>query len=335
MKPGLLALLSGLVLLAAFCYRLGFRVRPRPAWAWHAQAGCLRGKRWVDGQAAMSITTAFWRVLASLTATAAISPGAAAGQAGACTRGPVLPAYAHNDYSNSHPLHDALDLGFRGVEAHVLLRGGELRVAHDASGTRPGRNLEALYLRPLRVIVQRCGHILAPSIPFLLNVELKEHSRAAYDSLVALLQRYSDLLEARLADRSTPPVVVILVGWHPQLTGSHSERGYQLWRQQRITALSPSAETDSATLVRLVSLDYGKTIGWSGRGRPPERAASWLARLRAAKGEGPGRLARAYNVPIDPAVYRLLLEAGVDLIGTKRLLASRQVLLTLGAASSQ
>jgi hypothetical protein len=42
---------------------------------------------------------------------------------------------------------------------------------------------------------------------------------------------------------------------------------------------------------------------------------------------------RAYNVPVDPAVYRLLLEAGVDLIGTKRLLAAQQVLLTLGATS--
>ena len=106
-------------------------------------------------------------------------------------------------------------------------------------------------------------------------------------------------------------------------------------RQSRSSSLSPGSGTPSATAVRLVSLDYGKTIGWSGRGPLPERAASWLARLRAAKGEGTGRLARAYNVPIDPAVYRLLLEAGVDLIGTKRLVASPQVLLTLGAASSR
>jgi hypothetical protein len=84
------------------------------------------------------------RILASLTATVAMSPCPADGQARACTRGPVLPAYAHNDYANPHPLHDALQIGFRGVEADVLLRGGELRVAHDASSTRPGRNLEAL-----------------------------------------------------------------------------------------------------------------------------------------------------------------------------------------------
>jgi glycerophosphoryl diester phosphodiesterase len=277
------------------------------------------------------ITTTYGRVLACLVATAA-SPCPAGGQASACTGGQVLPAYAHNDYANPHPLSDALELGFRGVEADVLLRGGELRVAHDASAARPGRNLEALYLRPLRTIVQQCGHVLAPSTPFLLNVELKERSRPAYDSLLALLERYVDLFEPRLADGAGPPVEIILVGWYPPAEHSTPDLQYQLWRQQRITTLSRDSGTQSRA-VRLVSLDYGKTIGWSGRGPPPERAASWLARLRAAKGEGAGRLVRAYNVPVDPAVYRLLLEAGVDLIGTKRLSAAQQVLLTVGAAS--
>ena len=262
-----------------------------------------------------------------------ISPCPAGGQATACTLGPVLPAYAHNDYANPRPLYDALELGFRGVEADILLRGGELRVAHDASETRPGRSLEALYLRPLRAIVGQCGRVIPRSTPFLLNVELKERSPAGYDSLIALIERYNDLFETPPADSAGPPVEIILVGWYPPLADSTPDLGHQVWRQQQITTLSSGSGTESTTAVRLVSLDYGKTIGWAGRGPPPERAAGWLARLRAAKGEGPGRLARAYNVPIDPAVYRLLLEAGVDLIGTKRLLASRQLLLTLGATS--
>jgi hypothetical protein len=129
-----------------------------------------------------------------------ISPCPAGGQATACAFGPVLPAYAHNDYANPHPLYDALELGFWGVEADILLRGGELRVAHDASATRPGRSLEALYLRPLRAIVRKCGHVIPRSAPFLLNVELKERSRAGYDSLIALLERYTDLFETPSAD---------------------------------------------------------------------------------------------------------------------------------------
>jgi len=271
-------------------------------------------------------------VLVSVAAAAAIRPDFARAQI-ECTRSPVLPAYAHNDYENPHPLQDALKLGFRGVEADILLRGGELRVGHDAAETRAGRTLEAVYLRPLREIVQRCGHVLAGSTPFLLNIELKERSRATYDSLVNLLERYSDLFGSVTGGTVVPPVQVILVGWYPPLSDSIPPLlEHRLWRQQRITKLSAAAGTQSAAAVRLVSLDYGKTIAWSGHGPPPIQAARWLTRLRAAKDEGGNRLARVYNVPVDPAVYRLLLEGGVDLIGTKRLSDSHQVLLTLGLA---
>ena len=272
------------------------------------------------------------RILATFLVAAAIGPGSGHAQVAACPRGSVLPAYAHNDYANSHPLHDALALGFQGVEADVLLRGGELRVGHDASATRPGRDLETLYLGPLREVIHRCGRVRT-SAPFLLNVELKERSQAGYDTLRALVERYADLFEPPPAGLEGPPVEIILVGWYPPLNDSTPNRESRLWRQQRLTTLSPDAGSEATPAVRLISLDYGKTIGWSGRGPSPDRAASWLARLRAAKDEGPGRLARAYNVPVDPAVYRLLLEGGVDLIGTKRLAESRQVLLTLGVAS--
>src|SRR5262245_53706552 len=86
----------------------------------------------------------------------------------------ALPAYAHNDYENARPLVDALDAGFRGAEADVFLVEGELRVAHERKQARPGRTLQALYLDPLRDVVARCGGVCADSLPFLLNVEIKE-----------------------------------------------------------------------------------------------------------------------------------------------------------------
>ena len=269
-------------------------------------------------------------VLASVAAAAAFRPASAQVD---CTRGPVLPAYAHNDYENPHPLEDALTLGYRGVEADILLRGGELRVGHAASETRARRTLDAMYLRPLREIVQRCAQVLAGSTPFLLNIELKERSRATYDSLITLLKRYPDLFGSVAGEAVVPPVRVILVGWYPPLADSLPPLfEHRLWRQQRITKLSAAEGAQSAAAMRLVSLDYGKTVAWSGHGPPPLRAERWLTRVRAAKEEGGDRLARAYNVPVDPAVYRLLLEGGVDLIGTKRLSDSREVLLRLGLA---
>ena len=125
-----------------------------------------------------------------------------------------VPAYAHNDYENPRPLHHALALGFRGVEADLVLRGGELRVAHSGAESKAGHTLETMYLRPLRAILYQCGRVLSPATTFLLNLELKERSRAAYDSLLALLQRYSDLFEEP-PTQSVAAVEIILVGWSP------------------------------------------------------------------------------------------------------------------------
>ncbi len=254
----------------------------------------------------------------------AITPGVTQAQGG-CHRAPTLPAYSHNDYENARPLHEALELGFRGVEADVVYRGGELRIGHDPAATRRGRNLENLYLQPLRAIVQRCSGVIGSAEPLLFNIELKERSRLTYDSLLATIGRYPDLFEA---DRPAgiPPVQVILVGWYPTPGDSMFEAAHSVWRQEKITSLSPDGGTRPSSAVRLVSLDYGKTIGWSGRGPPPEKASKWLAHLRAVGQESPGRLTRVYNAPVHPAVYRLLLEGGVDLIGTERLVASQGVL---------
>ena len=268
-------------------------------------------------------STASHRVAGCLVALA-IAPGATQAQ-GDCYGAPTLPAYSHNDYQNARPLHEALELGFRGVEADVIYRGRELRIGHDPADTRRGRNLEKLYLQPLRAIVQRCGSVLGSAGPLLFNIELKERSRPTYDSLLATIGRYPDLFEAG-PPGGTPPVQLVLVGWYPAPGDSMFEAAQGVGRQEKITSLSPEGRTRPSFAVRLVSLDYGKTIGWSGEGPPPEKASKWLAQLRAAGRERPGRLTRVYNAPVHPAVYRLLLEGGVDLIGTERLVASQGVL---------
>jgi hypothetical protein len=271
-----------------------------------------------------------WLLIATVGA-ATIIPCSAAAQAG-CPRPRILPAYAHNDYLNSRPLSQALSLGYRGVEADLVLRQGELRVAHDASEARRGRTLESMYLRPLRMILAQCGYIIDRSTPLLLNLELKERSRAAYDSLSTLMSRYKDLLEPNPVTHLAA-VEIFLVGWSPRSNLSESWDG-MMSLQYKVTTLRQAPARELTPEVRLISLDYGKTIRWSGEGPVPQLAASWLKLVQAAKGEGGERVARAYNVPVHPAVYRLLLEGGIDLIGTKHLERTQRLLLQINAVQT-
>lgn len=243
---------------------------------------------------------------------------------GGCPRG-VLPAYAHNDYQNTRPLTDALTLGFRGAEADVFLVDGVLRVGHDRRSARAGGTLEALYLAPLQALVARCGPLIAGGQPFLIALELKEASTATYDALLTLLGRYRPLLDTPLpASSGAPALAVVLVGWHPRAPCPDRAVDTLLGWQHRLTHADGSGLTRLNARVRLLSLDYGKTMGrwWvtaGGRRR-------WLAALRAAKASAPDRLLRVYNVPADRRIYTSLLEAGVDLIGTKQLLETSRIL---------
>jgi glycerophosphoryl diester phosphodiesterase len=227
---------------------------------------------------------------------------------------PRLPAYAHNDYDNPDPLTDALTLGYRGVEADVFLVDGVLRLGHDRRSARTGAPFETRYLMPLDSVLARCAPMRADGARFLLAVELKESSRVAYDSLVRSLARYPAVVAA---------TDVVLVGWHPE-PATLDAASMPLQHQYRLrTPDAMSGDTLDAG-VRLLSLDYGKTMGrWWVRASGRQR---WLAALRAVKTAHPTHLLRVHNVPADSAVYRALLEAGVDLIGTKTLPASARLL---------
>lgn len=243
-----------------------------------------------------------------------------------CEVGAPLPAYAHNDYENARPLFDALALGYQGVEADFHLVDGALLVAHDRHEVRPERTLESLYLAPLRGWIQRCGTILADGRPFQLNIEAKTEGYGAYHAMTAALARYRDMLTVVRDGREIPgPVQVVLVGWSPPLDELAAE-------PERLAAVQwyadhPEGVPDApAHLIRLISLDYGRITKWDGRGNPPADVQGMLARLVAARDAVPGRRARVHAVPVNGRVYQFLLAAGVDLIGSKDLSGTGQLL---------
>jgi hypothetical protein len=242
-----------------------------------------------------------------------------------CPRG-TLPAYSHNDYLNAHPLFDALALGYRGVEADVFLVKGELQLGHERRAAEEDGRFETRYLAPLRSLVARCGTLTADGQPFLLNVEIKEDSRATFDSLVALLERYSDLLTApvgnAVAKDRPPPVKIVLVGWYPP--GFADSVPVPLWRQTRLNRpdIPPADAADRS--VGLISLEFRKEMGrwWV----TPAKRRRWLSEIRATKAAFPAVPIRAYAVPVNERVYRELLESGVDLIGTNNLSETARLL---------
>lgn len=248
--------------------------------------------------------------LAGLAGLALAAPPAARAQAD-----PLDRAHAHNDYAHPRPLLDALAQGFNSVEVDVHLVGDELLVAHDADEVDPERTLEALYLAPLRDHIQRHGGSVHPGRPpLLLLIDIKTGAEVTYARLHPLLRRYADILAMHVGDLEVEgPVVAVLSGNRPRsalLAAPIRFAGFD----GRLADLEDSGGLPS-TFMPLVSQDWGAVSEWTGEGPPPPQLRRELARL-ADLAHAQGRRLRFWGSPDRPEVWRVLHDAGVDLINT-------------------
>lgn len=218
---------------------------------------------------------------------------------------PIL--HSHNDYLRERPLHQALDHGFRSVEADVFLIDGELRVAHERENTRPGRTLESLYLEPLRTRAQE------PGLDLILLVDIKAEGEAVYRELRARLPQYPYLTRWESGRRKAGKVMVILSGDRPIET-VRAEANRWVALDGRLPDLDGELDPE---LFPLVS-DSWSRLGWTS-GSPA--AGEALDRLRSAVGKAraKGVLLRFWGVPDRPALWGQLRDEGVPVIGTDQI----------------
>lgn len=238
---------------------------------------------------------------------------------------PLPNAHAHNDYEHKRPLLDALDQGFCSVEADIHLVDGRLLVAHNLSGTRADRDLESLYLAPLHERVKRHGgHVYPKASEFTLLVDIKTKAAETYAFLKPLLARHADMLTTYGPDGvRVGAVTVILSGNRPfeEMRGEASRMAAIDGRMSDLEGRDP------ASLIPLVSQQWGSLFKWRGTG---PMAEAELARLRelVAKAHAQGRRIRFWAIPDNPAGWEVLSRAGVDLLNTDHLAELRQFLVT-------
>jgi hypothetical protein len=158
-----------------------------------------------------------------------------------------------------------------------------------------------------------------------LTIEIKESSRLTYDEVVRVLSKYDGVF-TYLSGQPVRAIEVVMVGWVPP--DEDDLAGPSVLRQRHIASYGDTVTTDPTSRVALLSIDYGKTIGrpWRSKGG----RARWLAALAAAKRSAGMRRLRAHNVPPDSAIYRALLQHGVDLIGSKELRKSETIFTRMG-----
>jgi glycerophosphoryl diester phosphodiesterase len=226
---------------------------------------------------------------------------------------PLDQAHAHNDYLHERPLLDALDQGFRSVEADIFLVDGELLVAHTRRELVPGRTLQKLYLDPLRErVAKNQGSIYGDGKPFHLLIDLKTAGEPTYAALDKVLAEYAGML-SKVQDGEFHPgaIDISISGDRPIPTIAAAPLRYAGIDGR----LSDLGSDQPVHLMPIISDNWNLTFRWRGTGefKPAERQKlhDYVKQAHAA-----GRRIRFWASPDTPAAWRELQAAGVDMINT-------------------
>jgi len=234
---------------------------------------------------------------------------------------PLEQGHSHNDYWRTHPLFDALQLGFKSVEADVFLIDSTLQVGHERAALRPDQTLQSLYLDPLR---QLNGHYYTKPAELWLYVDFKNDGPATYAQLHKVLSRYRELLSTPGKPRAGG-VRVILTGGYPRQQ-ILADPNRLVFLDGQLTDLQPSL----AANIPAVNGNWKKTFRWDGVGSMP---AAEAARLRQLNDQAvrTGQKVRFWDLPAASAaqrqaVWRELLRYPALLVGADELTELKQVI---------
>ncbi len=243
--------------------------------------------------------------------------------AGALRRTRPIWTHSHNDYLRPRPLDDAIENGFRSVEADIWLDGGELIVGHDPVafvGT-----LQTLYLDPLQRIVDGRGSVYGDGLPIYLWIDIKSREAALRPLLREQLSHYPML-------RGPSPMVIAI------LTGDEESKAAYMKDRREPFACRDSNEVNRSDPPGDASwpwyaLRWRDYFDWDGRGEMPRPQRMLLWALVAHIHAG-GRMLRFWETPDSEKLWSELLDADVDMLGTddlprlRRFLAPPEALAT-------
>ena len=126
----------------------------------------------------------------------------------------TLNAHSHNDYEQKTPFLLAYNANFGSIEADIWAVNGELFVAHDSSGIKSERTLDALYLQPIVKLFRKNGGKAWSdhSSTFQLMIDLKTKVDPTLPLLVELLRKYPDVFNS---DVNKNAIAIVITGNRP------------------------------------------------------------------------------------------------------------------------
>ena len=232
-------------------------------------------------------------------------------------------AYAHNDYWHKRPLLDALDNGFTHVEADIYLRRSRLVVSHNPPLFRRKHTLEELYLRPLMARFEMAGANSPTSLDsVVLMIDIKSRGRRTLRALNKMIEKYRPVLTSCENGKICMRNLTLVITGHRALDLIGCEKARYVFVDADLKKMQDNRQ-DSTDLYMTASCKYSSLISWRGKGQIPLSQRYRLIEL-VDRAHACGAKVRLWGSPDKKRVWDFLINCGVDLINTDKLVALRE-----------
>lgn len=224
----------------------------------------------------------------------------------------VYVGHAHNDYQQKRPLKGALENGFLSIEIDVFLKNGKLKVAHVPLFLGCKKTLEEMYLNPLQERIASNGGTVykGDSTSLILMIDFKSPAEKIFPVLDSILRSFPDLFTKWENNMKT---------WGPLTIMNSGKKA----RKVLTSATSRNMVIDGnlrsgdmlgdQTVFQRVSANFTTEFTWNGEGEMSRAERQKLQNL-VNEAHANGKTIRFWKTKDQPAVWKVLLDAGVDWI---------------------
>lgn len=209
--------------------------------------------------------------------------------------------HAHNDYEHEVPFWYAYSNGAKSIEVDLFLKNDTLFVTHDEDEITADATFERLYLRPLQTL-SSSGDL----DELQLLIDLKSEAYQTLDSVIAVLERYSLLLQEK-------NLTFVISGNRPTIADYTNYPYFIFFDHQDLTNLE-EVDLDKVAMISQSFKDYSV---WNGYGR---MTSGDLSKVKAViqKAQGSGKSFRFWATPDTKTAWNSFVQLGVDYINTDK-----------------
>lgn len=225
--------------------------------------------------------------------------------------------FAHNDYEQAIPLFDAYGQGVGFIEADIFLVDDSLMVSHSFKDIQRSRRLETMYLHSLDSLIKKNDHKAYPGSDqvLTLSIDLKTNGIPTLNRLVKMFSAYPDLIQSKYFK-------ILISGAMPDPSDWNNYPEYIFFDGR------PEIRYDSLQWNRIgiVSTSFRSYTMWDGSSVMSKEDEEKIKQLIATVHSHHKKL-RFWATPDQPAIWRYLIDHGVDILGTDDVKGLKQFLL--------